>query len=225
LESPHILVADPDDQQRAMYFTWFGAEGWTVIEATNGREALVRALTAPPSLIVADLRLPLIDGVSLCEVLRQDAATADVPFVVVAADSHESDIERVRRAGADRIVAKTDPAALLREAKALLLRSADVRARANARVAKAVAFRQRSVEIMRRQRMVESRTFMRTVTTAPPFEPPELKCLDCDAPLKYDHSYVGGVNARRVEQWDIFSCSRCGMFEYRHRSRKLRRAV
>ena len=53
-------------------------EGWNVLEASDGREALVQALTARLSVIVTELPLPLIDGVVLCDILRRDPAGRSV---------------------------------------------------------------------------------------------------------------------------------------------------
>jgi CheY-like chemotaxis protein len=57
------------------------------VEASDGRDALTKTLMHPPALIVTELRLPFIDGYALCERLRSDRATADVPILVVASDS------------------------------------------------------------------------------------------------------------------------------------------
>jgi hypothetical protein len=59
-------------------------------------------------------------------------------------------------------------------------------------------------------------------TTSPALAPPRLLCPDCETPLGYRHSFIGGVNARNAEQWDYYGCN-CGVFQYRHRSRKLRK--
>lgn len=69
----------------------------------------------------------------------------------------------------------------------------------------------------------DSRTHARYSTAAPPLPPPEIACPACGAGLTYLYSYVGGVNARRSEQWDQFSCpEQCGWFEYRQRTGRLR---
>jgi hypothetical protein len=63
----------------------------------------------------------------------------------------------------------------------------------------------------------------RFTTTTPPLPPPELVCPSCDQKLAYECSHVGGVSDRHPEQWDAFRCTSCGSFEYRQRTRKLRR--
>jgi len=61
-----------------------------------------------------------------------------------------------------------------------------------------------------------------TVTTEPPAPPPMLHCPSCDERLRYLRSYLAGTR-RHPEQWDDYVCSRCGKFQYRQRTRKLRR--
>jgi hypothetical protein len=69
-----------------------------------------------------------------------------------------------------------------------------------------------------------SRTHLRGETDLPPSSPPDLICPDCDRPLEYKSSQVGGVSERNAEQWDYFSCTAgCGMFQYRQRTRKVRK--
>jgi hypothetical protein len=67
------------------------------------------------------------------------------------------------------------------------------------------------------------RAHQRHETSTPPLTPPELLCPNCDRPLSYDRSHIGGVSERHQEQWDYFECGACGTFQYRQRTRKLRR--
>ena len=53
-----------------------------------------------------------------------------------------------------------------------------------------------------------------------------LVCPNCDRPLQYVRSHVGGVSARLSEQWDYYTChGACGTFQYRQRTRRLRRVA
>jgi hypothetical protein len=75
-----------------------------------------------------------------------------------------------------------------------------------------------------RQRVRLSKSFSRFATTVPPVSPPGLVCPSRDHTLTYGESYVGGVSDRHPEQWDHYTCpGSCGAFQYRHRTRKLRR--
>src|SRR4051812_1491159 len=84
--SARILVAEHDADARALYRELFVSTGADVVEAADGREALVSALGNPPALLFTDLRLPLIDGYALCEIVRRDLATAKVPILVFTGD-------------------------------------------------------------------------------------------------------------------------------------------
>ena len=48
------------------------------------------------------------------------------------------------------------------------------------------------------------------------------RCPTCDRPLVYERSHIGGVTERFSEQWDYYTCTGCGPFQYRQRTRALR---
>src|SRR5262249_26695762 len=69
-----------------------------------------------------------------------------------------------------------------------------------------------------------SRLDARRETTEAPPRPPLLLCPICNQPMMFVTSHIGGVNANHSEQWDDFECAKgCGKFEFRHRTRKIRR--
>ncbi len=216
-----ILVVDPDDETRAWYRQSFAVAGWDVVEASDGREALTKALIRPPTLLVTEILLPFLNGYALCEILRLDRTTADVPILVITAESRPVQIERARTAGADAVLVKpTTPEQMWAETQRLI---ADTRAmRADAATARTNAVAER--EHAARQQQPLSKAFVRHTTTTPPTRPPTLVCPTCDSALAYEHSYIGGVNDRHSEQWDQYVCPACcGAFQYRQRTRKLRR--
>jgi DNA-binding response OmpR family regulator len=65
------------------------AEGYEVITATTGLEALNQARAALPDLILLDLMLPELDGLAVCEILRQLPSTARIPVIMITAWSSE----------------------------------------------------------------------------------------------------------------------------------------
>jgi len=214
-----VLVVDPDADTRALYREAFHANGWDVVEGTDGREALAEALARPPALVVTEIRLPFLDGYALCDILRRDPATTAVPILVVTAEPRVDGPDGARRVEANAVLVKpTMPEQVLAETRRLLSdrRDAD-RSDSPAAV--------RPVESSHlRPRL--SKSFARFVTTTPPVSPPRLVCPSCDEPLTYEHSYVGGVNAKNAEQWDVYVCpGSCGRFEHRHRTRKLGRSA
>lgn len=219
---PTVLIADPDDNARTRYRVSFERAGYEVIESPDGRDALTRALMQPPAVVITELHLPLLDGVALCEILRRDAATQRVPILVVTRETRASAVDRVRRAGATAVLAQSITLdELVREVGRLLT---DAR-RVGSDLADAVSNDPSTAEEKQRPRTALARSHVRFMTSTPPHPPPLLTCPSCDLPLKYEHSYIGGVSSRHSEQWDYFTCSRCGVFQYRQRTRAVRRAL
>ena len=96
-----VLLADPDHDSRLRCCETFRRAGCDVLEAVDGREALVAALVRSPSLIVLNTRLPLVAGPALCEILRRDSLTRGVPILALVDGGATAEAERFRRAGAD----------------------------------------------------------------------------------------------------------------------------
>lgn len=80
---PTILVVDDFDDSRLLLRTWLERKGFRVIEAENGNEALAETESESPDLIIMDLEMPELDGLSATREIRKvDAA---VPIVAVSA--------------------------------------------------------------------------------------------------------------------------------------------
>jgi CheY-like chemotaxis protein len=217
---PRILVADADVDTRALYRDSFTAAGYDVVEASDGREALLQALMSPPTVAITEIKLPFIDGYALCELLRRDRTTADVPILVVTTEALSAPIERARQAGADVVLIKPAPIEIiLNEIRRLVAVSTDLGERGTATSADAPTQRDESAN--RPGRSKHQRPLSRSTTT-PPASPPELRCPSCDCPLRYEHSEIGGVSYRHPEQWDYYKCATCGTFQHRQRTRTLR---
>jgi two-component system chemotaxis response regulator CheY len=224
IPTPKILVADPDAESRGLYAQMLGLLETEIAHASDGRDALVKVLQHPFALVITETNLPLIDGYSLCEVIRRDAAVRSVPIIVVTADSRPVALRRALIAGADVALAKPCTSDVLSsQAKRLLLGEADRRSHLDAAPIDAASEPDPAPpESNAKMRGVKSRSHKRYDTTQPPAAPPVLRCPSCDRALIYDFSHVGGVSAREPEQWDYFTCSGpCGQFRYRQRTRKL----
>jgi len=217
-----ILLVDSDGESRAGYRACFECSGYEVIEAADGREALIKALDRPPSLVVTDAALPFLDGCALCDILRRDHATAGVRMLVLAASTRPRDADRARAAGAHRVLMKpATPEQVLVEAQRLLTDTSV--AGGTPLVASPAAV---DVAGAPPPRTRLSKSFARFVTTTPPASPPLMICPSCDRPLMYEYSNIGGVSARYPEQWDQLVCpGSCGTFQYRHRTRTIRRTT
>src|SRR5258706_4300735 len=130
-ESPAVaLLVDRDADTRAMYAECLRGSHYDVDAAEDGREALAKALDTHPDVVVTETRLPGMDGFALCTLLRQDAATSDIPVVFVTADAFEDDVRRARAAGAESVLIKPClPEELLGEVRRLAGMWKELRAR------------------------------------------------------------------------------------------------
>lgn len=103
---PRILLVDDDPRLSRIVAMYLSMEGYDVAVAADAISARVEVQTRCPDLVILDIMLPGLDGVSLCEELRATALTASVPVVMFTALSSESEIERARLAGANHLVTK-----------------------------------------------------------------------------------------------------------------------
>jgi len=223
------LLADRDVDSRQMYAEFLRLDAYEIDEAEDGREALAKALSRRPDVLVTETRLPYLSGFELCRLLRRDEQTRTMPIIVLTADAMERDVRLAVAAGADRVLIKPclpeqlseQISALLSYSSRLRERGAALRGRLHRQVARANELIEQSAENIRRR--TRNRSFDRGVTMHPPVPPLELACPKCGKPMSYEKSHVGGVNEEHAEQWDYFNCFSCGCsFEYRHRTRLVR---
>jgi two-component system chemotaxis response regulator CheY len=218
--TPRILVVEPDDDTRSMYCEWFHPWGCDVIEASDGREALAKALVRRPALVITEIRLPFVDGYALCEILRRDHVTTHVPILVVTGEGRAGEVKRAKSAGASVVLVKP----ITRDQMLDETRRLVVDGTAGRELATANGSELESQPPTHGRRM--SKSLARVATCTPPLTPPPAVCPLCDRLLTYRHSHLGGVSERHREQWDWYVCpTSCGTFEYRHRTRRLRRLV
>jgi len=118
--SPHVLVVDDEDQIRSILATYLTADGYDVLEAATGAEALALAGREDVALVLLDIGLPDLDGL---EVLRQLRQTSDVYVVLVTARAEEIDRIVGLEVGADDYVTKPfSPREVVARVRAVLRR-------------------------------------------------------------------------------------------------------
>lgn len=117
-----ILVADDDQKLLKMVRRTLIYEGFQVVTAENGREALAKLETEPPDLIVLDWMMPELNGLKLLHRLR--VAGDEVPVLMLTArDAVEDRVEGLDRGADDYLVKPFAPSELLARLRALLRRS------------------------------------------------------------------------------------------------------
>jgi two-component system chemotaxis response regulator CheY len=109
-----ILVVDDASLVRLYYRTTLEGAGFHVEEAMNGLEALEKLLTFPVHLMIVDINMPQMDGLTFLRAVRQkDRALASIPALVTSTESAEADFEAARAAGANYYLVKPiDPSRL-----------------------------------------------------------------------------------------------------------------
>jgi two-component system, OmpR family, phosphate regulon response regulator PhoB len=120
----HVLIVEDERDLAALIDFNLQAAGFTTCLAPTGDSALASARQRRPDLVLLDLMLPDMSGVEVCRQLRVDAATRELPIVMLTAKGEESDRVRGFEAGADDYVTKPfSVRELVLRLKAILRRS------------------------------------------------------------------------------------------------------
>lgn len=102
-----IMVVEDDAALREIYSIRITAEGYEVVSAGDGEEALAVAVRERPDLILADVMMPKISGFDMLDILRNTPETANIHVIMMTALSGELDRERGERLGCDRYLVKS----------------------------------------------------------------------------------------------------------------------
>jgi two-component system alkaline phosphatase synthesis response regulator PhoP len=119
-----ILVVDDEDDIVEMVRYNLTKEGYDVVGASNGEDAIRMAKKAAPDLIILDLMLPGVDGLDVCRVLKNDDRTNHIPIIMLTAKGEETDIVLGLELGADDYITKPFSLKVLRaRVKAVIRRT------------------------------------------------------------------------------------------------------
>lgn len=128
---PRVLVVDDDAGVRLVCSLSLGLDGYDVIEATNGQEALDIAFSQAPDIVLLDISMPVLDGFGVAAALRADARTRTVPFVFLTGERDPGIAERGYEAGAAGFFSKPfDPTAVSAYLRGVLVRLTPANGRA-----------------------------------------------------------------------------------------------
>lgn len=86
-----VLIVDDIRSEQQLITDALAPHGYDCIQASTGAEAMERARTDQPDLILLDIVMPGQDGFATCRQLKRDAATKDIPVVIVSSKNGESD--------------------------------------------------------------------------------------------------------------------------------------
>ncbi len=118
-----VLVVEDEHDIRELLEYNLTRDGFNVRAVETGEQALSAVTTMPPDLILLDLMLPGIDGLQVCRKLKSDAATANIPILMLTAKDEETDVVTGLELGADDYVTKPfSPKVVVARARAVLRR-------------------------------------------------------------------------------------------------------
>jgi CheY-like chemotaxis protein len=109
-----VLVVDDDDVIRQLITVNLELEGFDVVTAVDGQDALDKVKDAQPVVVTLDVMMPRVDGWEAASRLRADPETAHIKVVLLSARAQEADLQRGERIGVDAYLTKPfDPDELI----------------------------------------------------------------------------------------------------------------
>ena len=106
LAESRVLIADDNEQNRELLDAYLAEEGYTILFANDGQEAMDVVDAQQPDLILLDIMMPRMSGYEVCEQLKADAEKRDIPVLMVTALNEQGDIEKAVKAGCDDFLTK-----------------------------------------------------------------------------------------------------------------------
>jgi CheY-like chemotaxis protein len=103
---PLVLIVDDVQDNRTIYVLFLKFSGFRVVEAENGEEALAKATTLLPDVIVMDLSLPVMDGWEATRRLKRDPRAKKIPVIVLTGHALPEHAQAAREAGCDMVITK-----------------------------------------------------------------------------------------------------------------------
>ena len=102
-----VMIVEDDESLREIYSIRLTAEGYAVVSAHDGEEALAVAVRERPDLIVSDVMMPKISGFDMLDILRSTPETRNIKVIMMTALSSDDQRERGENLGADRYLVKS----------------------------------------------------------------------------------------------------------------------
>lgn len=105
-ETPYVLICDDDAHIRYVVAAKVRGAGLEVAQARDGQEGLELARIRVPRLVLTDFQMPRLSGLEMCEALKADPRTADVPVLMLTARGYTIEPERMAKTNIRRLIDK-----------------------------------------------------------------------------------------------------------------------
>jgi two-component system cell cycle response regulator DivK len=106
VEKPRILYIEDNSDNRLLVKRVLGAEGYTLVEASDAHDGMQQAIAAPPDLILMDINLPEVDGYTTTSRLKATPGLERVKVIALTANVMKGDREKTLAAGCDGYIQK-----------------------------------------------------------------------------------------------------------------------
>ncbi len=101
-----VLVVDDEDMTRKLLRLMLERDGFTILEAEDGQQALEVIAESKPDIVILDVMMPNMDGFTTCQELRSQPETAELPIILLSARSQTEAVRAGLESGADRYMTK-----------------------------------------------------------------------------------------------------------------------
>jgi two-component system alkaline phosphatase synthesis response regulator PhoP len=116
-----ILIADDDAEMLETLSNMLEGEGYQVIRAENGLEAVELSRKELPALVMLDIHMPMMDGLKACKAIKSDKVTKGVPVVMLTVEGSINEIQQAISYGAKTYITKpSSKAEILKVIKSIL---------------------------------------------------------------------------------------------------------
>src|ERR1700743_2203716 len=102
-----LMLVEDDNNLREIYEARLQAEGYDIVSASDGEQALVVAKAERPDLVISDVMMPKISGFEMLDILRNTEGLKDVKVIMLTALGQNDDQQRADKLGADRYLVKS----------------------------------------------------------------------------------------------------------------------
>lgn len=161
MSTKKILVVEDDEDIMELISFNLKKEGYSVVKALTGEEALKQVQSASPDIVLLDVMLPEIDGLEVCRNLKSDSKTKNIPVIMVTAKGEESDVVAGLELGAEDYVVKPfRPKELVARVRAVLRR----KSQSQDPVPETIKLDELQIDVKRREVLVKGKPVELTYT-------------------------------------------------------------